>query len=118
MDIHKGLGNANKIMNRLLSYTFAKYHLKISSIDGGSLRNAIPRESRTIIGIDEKRSQDFEKDFEILVGVIKNELRLVEPNLKISYEKVDLPLKAINSEAQEKLLKSIYAALNLSLIHI
>lgn len=112
MDIHKGLGNANKIMNRLLSYTFAKYHLKISSIDGGSLRNAIPRESAATLGIDAKRSQDFENDFEVLVGVIKNELRIVEPNLRITLEKVDLPLKGMDSDAQEKLLKSIYAALN------
>ena len=45
MDIHKGLGNANKIMNRLLSDGFTNFGLRIAEINGGSLRNAIPRES-------------------------------------------------------------------------
>jgi dipeptidase D len=45
MDIHKGLGNANKIMNRLLFDGFENFGLQISEISGGSLRNAIPRES-------------------------------------------------------------------------
>jgi dipeptidase D len=45
MDIHKGLGNANKIMNRLLFDGFDNFGLQITAITGGSLRNAIPRES-------------------------------------------------------------------------
>jgi dipeptidase D len=45
MDIDKGLGNANKIMNRLLFNGFEDFGLQISTINGGSLRNAIPRES-------------------------------------------------------------------------
>src|SRR6478609_10321471 len=45
MDIHKGLGNANKIMNRLLFDSFENFGLQIAEINGGSLRNAIPRES-------------------------------------------------------------------------
>jgi len=45
MDIHKGLGNANKIMNRLLFDSFENFGLQIVEINGGSLRNAIPRES-------------------------------------------------------------------------
>ena len=46
MQIHEGLGNANKIMNRLLFDGFENFGLRISEIDGGSLRNAIPRESK------------------------------------------------------------------------
>src|SRR5690606_11473129 len=45
MQIHEGLGNANKIMNRLLVDGFENFGLQIAEIDGGSLRNAIPRES-------------------------------------------------------------------------
>ena len=50
MDIHKGLGNANKIMNRLLFDGFENFGLRIAEINGGSLRNAIPRESFAKIG--------------------------------------------------------------------
>ena len=49
MDIHKGLGNANKIMNRLLYKGFELFGLAVSEINGGSLRNAIPRESESIL---------------------------------------------------------------------
>jgi dipeptidase D len=41
----QGLGNANKIMNRLLFDGFDNFGLQIAAITGGSLRNAIPRES-------------------------------------------------------------------------
>ena len=43
MDIHKGLGNANKIMNSI--FMSIEDIIQISEIKGGSLRNAIPRES-------------------------------------------------------------------------
>ena len=52
MQIHEGLGNANKLMNRLLFDGFENFGLRISEIDGGSLRNAIPRESRAVVAID------------------------------------------------------------------
>ena len=52
MDIIKGLGNANKIMNRLLFDGFTNFGLRISEINGGSLRNAIPRESSAIVTVD------------------------------------------------------------------
>ncbi|MCA9265927.1 MAG: M20/M25/M40 family metallo-hydrolase, partial [Planctomycetales bacterium] len=48
MDIHLGRGNANKIMNRLLWAGARQHQIRISSIDGGGLRNAIPRESFAI----------------------------------------------------------------------
>ena len=52
ISIHKGLGNANKIMNRLLFDGFENFGLRISEISGGGLRNAIPRESVATFVID------------------------------------------------------------------
>ena len=49
MDIHKGLGNANKIINRVLYALAGELSIHIGSIDGSSLRNAIPRESKAIL---------------------------------------------------------------------
>ena len=112
MDIHKGLGNANKIMNRILSYTSAKYHIQVAKIDGGSLRNAIPRESNSIFTVSENRAEDFENDFQTISKVIANELRIVEPNLEIILTKTNLPEKVMEANAQEKLLKCVYAAHN------
>ena len=59
LDIHLGRGNANKLMNRLLYQTTHPYGLRVSSIDGGSLRNAIPRESVALVAVDGKKKEDF-----------------------------------------------------------
>ncbi len=112
MDIHKGLGNANKIMNRILHYNTTKYGVQISSIDGGSLRNAIPRESISILTVDEFQKQKMEANFEILATVIKNELKITEPNLHISLISSEVPERVMNTAAQEEVLKGIYAAHN------
>ncbi len=112
MDINKGLGNANKIMNRILHFNMAKYHIQVATIDGGSLRNAIPRESNAAVIIDEFQKRKFEDNFKILATVIKNELRITEKNLEITLTPTNNPSKVMDSDAQEELLKGIYAAHN------
>ncbi len=66
MDIHKGLGNANKLMNRVL-YALKKL-VSIAEVDGGGLRNAIPRESNAIIVT--KNKDDFSKQFDAIIKAI------------------------------------------------
>jgi len=112
MDIHKGLGNANKIMNRLLYDGFNKFGLRVSEISGGSLRNAIPRESVAKVTVDESRKKDFDAAMKGLVNEIKFEFKTTEPNLVIEIEKSDLPSSVMDSEVQDKLLQSIYTAHN------
>lgn len=110
MDIHRGLGNANKIMNRLLYNISLHTDLTISEIDGGSLRNAIPRESNAIVAV--KVTDEFLANFEKLVNTIKSELKVTEPNLIISLTEVALPENVMEKEAQQKMLRGIYTAHN------
>ncbi|MDH7444275.1 aminoacyl-histidine dipeptidase [Aquimarina sp. 2201CG14-23] len=112
MDIHKGLGNANKIMNRLLFDGFENFGLRIQEIKGGSLRNAIPRESFATIVVDSIQAEAFEFETAELITTIKKELSLVEPNLLIEVRKVDAPNSVMELGVQEGILKSIYAAHN------
>lgn len=112
MDIHKGLGNANKIMNRLLYNGFEHFGLRITSIDGGSLRNAIPRESFAIVTIDEISKEAFLFEIDELIDVIKKEFSTVEPNLNVAIEPHELPMQVMDLGVQEGLIKSIYGALN------
>ena len=71
MDIHKGLGNANKIMNRLLSDGFTNFGLRIAEINGGSLRNAIPRESFAKVVVDSISRASFLFETNALITQIK-----------------------------------------------
>ena len=112
MDIHKGLGNANKIMNRLLLDGFENFGLRISEINGGSLRNAIPRESAASVVIDSISKAPFLFETNAVINNIKEEFSTLEPNLSIEIKEIYSPAKVMDLGVQEGLIKSIYAALN------
>ncbi|CAI8394574.1 MAG: Cytosol non-specific dipeptidase [Flavobacterium sp. SCGC AAA160-P02] len=112
MDIHKGLGNANKIMNRILYHGYTNFNLQISELEGGSLRNAIPRESFSNVVIDETLEVSFLSEINSLIKIIKTEFKSIEPNLSIDIHAIKIPKKVIPIEVQEKFIKSIYTALN------
>ena len=112
MDIHKGLGNANKIMNRLLYKGFELFGLAVSEINGGSLRNAIPRESESIIILPKNKINDFNTAFEQLIKDIKFELKTTEPTLQIGLQEVPLPDLIMNSVSQIQLINAIYSVSN------
>jgi len=112
MDIHKGLGNANKIMNRILFDGSLNFGLRISEINGGSLRNAIPRESSAIITINAIQKAIFLSRKNILINNIKEAFLTLEPNLTIDISATKSPKKVIEIDVQESFLKSMYAAHN------
>lgn len=112
MDIHKGLGNANKIMNRLLFDGFTNFGLRIIEINGGSLRNAIPRESFAKVVVDSISKEPFLFETIELINQIKNELSTIEPHLNIKIEATLSPKKVMDLGVQEGFLRAIYASLN------
>jgi len=112
MDIHKGLGNANKLMNRLLFNGFEQYGLRVASIKGGSLRNAIPRESFATIVVDNVSKEPFLFDIKNQIENIKSDFATTEPNLSIDVQEVDSPEFVMDLGVQEGLTRSIYTALN------
>lgn len=113
MDIHKGLGNANKIMNRLLFDGFENFGLQIAAISGGSLRNAIPRESIATVIIAAIYDEAFVFDMQEVIGDIKAEFKTREPHLAIEIVKNDaVPTKVMDLGVQEGLLRAIYTAHN------
>jgi len=112
MDIHKGLGNANKIMNRLLWDGYENFGLRISKIEGGGLRNAIPRESNAWMVISTEKETTFLENIHLKTQEITLEYKSLEPNLQIVIEKCETPLKVMDVTTQEQLIKAIYAAHN------
>ncbi|PTM02388.1 MAG: cytosol nonspecific dipeptidase, partial [Bacteroidetes bacterium] len=112
MQIHEGLGNANKIMNRLLFDGFENFGLRISEIDGGSLRNAIPRESNATVAIDAIHEEAFEFELKQFTDIIKTEFKTMEPDLEIVISKTDTPEKIMDLGVQEGITRALYAACN------
>jgi dipeptidase D len=112
MDIHKGLGNANKIMNRVLYETF-DFDINIVSINGGSLRNAIPRESNVVLVVPKAKQGAFENKVKSIAQLIKKEFATVDGNLEISLTECKVPAtKTMDTHSQINLIKAIYAAHN------
>ncbi len=112
MDIHLGRGNANKLMNRFLYSVNKKMDLSIHSIDGGGLRNAIPRESEAIILIPSDQENTLKSFAEVFGNTIKQEYNTTDPNIQFSMEANESVHRIMNKTFQEKLLRSIYACPN------
>ena len=112
MDIHRGLGNANKIMNRMLFDRFTNFGLRISEINGGSLRNTIPRESVSKFVIDTISKDPFLYETNKLINQIKKELSTIEPNLKINIEEIPTPKGIVDLGTQEGFLRAMHTTLN------
>lgn len=112
MDIIKGLGNANKIMNRLFFDGYEKYGLRIAKLNGGSLRNAIPRESFSTIVIDKASEKSFLEESKELIAKIKNEFASLEENLSIDILETETPENIMDILSQSNLVKATYATLN------
>ncbi len=112
MDIHLGRGNANKLMNRVLLGAFQKFGIQISSIDGGSLRNAIPRESIASFVVPEKDAAALEVYVKEMEAELKAELKTTDPNFVLTCESAEGGKRVLQKGFQSKLLKSIYACTN------
>lgn len=112
MDIHKGLGNANKMMNRLLYAGYKAADMQVAAVNGGGLRNAIPRESVAVVVVSGNKADAFKNTFNDLAEAIKTEYVSLETNLKITWEETDLPSKAMELKDTGDFVKAVYAAHN------
>lgn len=112
MDIHKGRANANKVMNRLLYKTTAPYKMRVAEIDGGSLRNAIPRESFATIVVGADKKEAFVAEFSRRAEAVKREFQRIEPGMNLLLEETERPQKVMHPEDQDKVLAALYAVPN------
>jgi len=115
---HSGLeiilqrGNSNKLMNRYMMHAAKKHGLRLSWIDGGSLRNAIPRESFATVVIPADKEARFKECQAEYAAIYKKEYASVEPEMKFVMEPADLPAYIIDLKTQDILFKSIQACPN------
>ncbi|MBV1887805.1 MAG: aminoacyl-histidine dipeptidase, partial [Urechidicola sp.] len=108
MDIHKGFGNANKLMNRVLNAV--EKNISLSEIDGGSLRNAIPRESNSVVVTN--NSSELMEAFDNIKSKILNEYNTLEKELEISINQTEDPTSTVSKSEQKRIINTIYAAHN------
>jgi len=112
IDIHKGRANANKLMNRILWQLLKEETIEIASIEGGSLRNAIPRESVADIVISGTNKEEIKKAIVSMKDVLKKEYQSTDPNLQVSVDDITKPASVMSAALQINFLRTIYACPN------
>jgi dipeptidase D len=112
VDIHLGRGNSNKILFRFLRLAERKYGLRLASIDGGSLRNAIPRESFAVVVFPQDKATLLTKDLKEFEAVVRKELSAVEPDLKLVMTTSEMPKSLIDADTQKRLINAVLACPN------
>lgn len=112
MDIILGRGNSNKVMFRMLWNASKNYQLRIASVEGGSLRNAIPREAFAVVTVPNQHADAFKKYIAEYYATVKQELIATEPDIKIGVENTNLPANVIDQHSQNNIIASIYSCPN------
>ena len=107
LDIHLGRGNANKIMNQLLQQATDRLGARLSSIEGGSLRNAIPRESFAVVLIPENKKEDFKELVTSFESNAKMAFEKADPGLMITAAPTKMPLHVMDQDTQNRLMKAV-----------
>ena len=106
MDIHKNLGNANKIMNVLLQ-SGAKFKTYLSELNGGSLRNAIPRESMAKVAVDFTSGEIWKEALLKKAEDLKKEYKTTDPNFLVEVEQIEEVSSIMDESVQTSLLNCL-----------
>lgn len=109
-DIHLGRANANKLLARFLWDLGVNHEVSLCEIDGGNLRNAIPRAAHAVFGVESGRKEAVRVAFNRYVADIENEYKGLEPTLTLELESVDRPDFAVDSTTSRNLIRSLYCA--------
>ena len=112
VDIHLQRANANKLMFRFLKEAVAEFEARLASIDGGSLRNAIPREAFAVITVPEEGVEDIISLVQEFEELFIEEYKGVEDNITLTVDQVELPKGLLPEEIQDDLINGVTACFN------
>ncbi len=112
LEINEGRANANKLIFRFLKESIMQYEARLASVEGGNMRNAIPREAHAVLTIP----ADTLGDLEILVqeyeDLFNEEYRAIENEISFTMREVELPSGLIPEEIQDDLVNAVTACPN------
>lgn len=111
MEINSGRANANKLLFRHLRWV-AECGIRMIDVDGGSLRNAIPRDAQASFAMPVAHKDCIVAEFEKVAGWVKKELAAVEPDFFMTCEPVALPEQVICEADTQKIINIMMVAPN------
>jgi len=108
-EIHMGLGNALKILNRFLWNADRRFKISLALLEGGKARNAIPREAGAVITLPAGNSELVRVYFESFEKIMKQEMEAIEPEFHMTMEAAPLPEFVMRKKHQRRLFNALYA---------
>ena len=109
-DINLGRANANKVIARFIWECSKQWDIIVCSIEGGNLRNAIPREAYAVFGVHSDHKEELKRKLKKYYQDILEEYKGVEPSMDLRVEKTERPEYCIDSETSIALIRAIYSA--------
>lgn len=107
-DINKNRANANKLLNRFLLKVAGMTDMRLCSIDGGNLHNAIPREAEAVIAVPSDDKEAVRVALNVFAADVEEEYAVTEPSVKFFLESADAPASAIDRDTASRLLKALH----------
>lgn len=107
LDINLGRGNANIILNALMQMASDKFGMRLATINGGSLRNAIPREAFAVVTVPVDHKDAFSQFVSEFEAIVKAEFASADEGLSVSSSTSDIPEKVIDSTTQKGLFNAV-----------
>jgi len=108
MDINIGRANSNKILFRFMNHCLYHFDLKLTECQGGSLRNAIPRETFATVLVKNSEAYKFENEVKKFNEIFRSEFSDTEPDMKLQAVKTTMPNKIIAQDTAVKIIKAVF----------
>ena len=110
MDIHLGRGNACKMMVRFLKHAVVSFEARLAWVQGGGVRNAIPREASAVLTVPEEVVGELLDEAAYYGELFRYELRGVDEGVIFTADVTDPPQWLLPEEVQDDILNSLEAA--------
>jgi dipeptidase D len=112
LEIHLGRGNSNLILFRMLRKAERNFGLRLSELEGGNMRNAIPREAHATVLVPRNNTNEWLKFADRYLEMVRSELAAADPDLKIEVKETEQPSRVLKADLQKRLIASIYSCPN------
>lgn len=111
-DIHKGHANAIQLLARFLHLLKKQFPISITDLDGGNLRNAIPREASVTVLVPSNKKEASRVALNIFIAEIENELRFTDSGFKMHLESTLVPDLVYDKDLSARIIDTLYACPN------
>ncbi|WNC68968.1 aminoacyl-histidine dipeptidase [Thalassotalea nanhaiensis] len=112
VDIHTGRANANKLLVRFLLQASREFGIQLTELNGGSLRNAIPREANASFVVASENVETLKTAFGLYLSTIRANLHVVEPDISMLLIQPETFDQMWTKACQNKILLALNGCVN------